>query len=163
MVPPPFTGPIVTHVCDNGLGIKGTTSVSHSKFFIAVATFSPPINPNMFIKMGTWLGYPSDVKKVDPLSGKGACNCLSWKGEKRGGGTTSVTHYMPFRNPLNQLARRVDRIFQTRRDSFGPRPTPFRNPLNQLARKVDCIFQTNGSKNGRKIAAGTLFRANFGL
>ena len=50
-----------------------------------------------------------------------------------------------------------------RRDSFRPRPTPFRNPLNQLARRVDCIFQTNRSENGQKIAGGPLFLANFGL
>ena len=88
-----YTKAIVTNLCDNWAGKGGVPWAFHTtSFFIVVATFSPPINPIMFSQSGTWLGYQSDVKKVDPLSDKGAWNWLSWKGEKRGGGTTSVTH-----------------------------------------------------------------------
>ena len=55
------------------------------------ATFSPRIKPIMFIQTGTWLGYQSDVKKVDTLSGKGAWNDLVEKG-KIGEGVARALH-----------------------------------------------------------------------
>ena len=45
----------------------------------------------MFIQTGTWLGYQSDVKKVDTLSGKGAWNDLVEKG-KIGEGVARALH-----------------------------------------------------------------------
>ena len=60
--------------------------------FITVATLSPPIIPIMFNQTETWLGYQSDIKKVDPLSGKGAWNGLSWKGNKKGEGVAPALH-----------------------------------------------------------------------
>ena len=73
--------------------VMGVARAFHTTItFITVATLSPPIIPIMFNQTETWLGYQSDIKKVDPLSGMGAWNGLSWKGEKRWGGSTSVTH-----------------------------------------------------------------------
>ena len=69
----PITKANVTNMCDNWVGNRGRVAraLHTTIFFIAVATFTPPINPILFIQTGTWLGYQSGLRKVDPMSRKG--------------------------------------------------------------------------------------------
>ena len=89
----PITDPIVTHVCDIGLGNGGSTSVSHNNFFYYCSHLKPSYHPNYVQSNRDLTRLPIRYQKSWPTVREGCLERTQLKrGKKRWGGSTSVTH-----------------------------------------------------------------------
>ena len=88
----PITDPIVTHVCDIGLGNGGSTSVSHNNYFYYCSHLKPSYHPNYVQSNRDLTRLPIRYQKSWPTVREGCLERTQLKREKKGEGVAPALH-----------------------------------------------------------------------